>query len=75
MLRCANVMLRNYFCRTKDHPSPSLDEYCTRMSLRLSEDNNWESTNCGTVNSAVAACQYQNKAVDNQERNGTDVSK
>ena len=59
-------------CRAKDHPTPSLDKYCTRMSLRLSEDNNWESTNCGRANSAVAACQYQYKAVDIQERNKTD---
>ena len=58
------------YCRAKEHPSPSLDMYCTRMSIRLSEDHKWESIRCSEASAAVAACQYQFKVVDTSEISG-----
>ena len=46
------------FYREKDNPSMDPGRFCTRMSLRLSEEHKWESVLCDELTASAGVCQY-----------------
>ena len=54
----------NLTLRKQNEPIFSVSYSCTRMSLKMAEDSEWESCECDTVTASVAVCQHPWNAVD-----------